>query len=322
MTVAIDFTLAPADAIDFFRGKGLQPTYAWQDMMREEHDAAFTVAKMVDVDLLEDVRGAVDKALSEGRTLRQFRDELEPELMRRGWWGRAEMIDPRTGERETVQLGSPRRLRTIFQTNVKTAYAAGQWQRIQDVAERRPYLMYDAVLDERTRPEHAEWDGTVLPADDPWWESHYPPNGWGCRCSVVQLDAAQLRRMGKSGPDERPPGTTRRETNPRTGEVRDVPTGIDEGWDYHPGRDRVAGLVGQLTARAARGSTATLAAPAAAQVERRLARSSYLETALSILRRRPISDDAGAQLRELRAHAPEHEHALFDDLLDALDRMA
>ena len=26
------------------------------------------------------------------------------------------------------------------------------------------------------------WDGTVLPLDDPWWSSHSPQNGWGCKC--------------------------------------------------------------------------------------------------------------------------------------------
>ena len=42
--------------------------------------------------------------------------------------------------------------------------------------------MYDAVNDSRTRPQHLEWDGLVLPVDHPFWKTHAPPNGWGCRC--------------------------------------------------------------------------------------------------------------------------------------------
>lgn len=302
MPVELNFTLPPEDAMRFFRGKGLQPTYAWQDMLREEHDAAFTVAKMMDVDLLRDVRESVDRAIADGMTLQQWRAELEPELMRRGWWGRAEMADPRTGEVKVVQLGSPRRLRTIFQTNLKTSYAAGQWARIQEVAERRPYLMYDAVMDAATRDEHAEWDGTVLPVDDPWWSTHYPPNGWGCRCSVVQLDARQLERLGKSAPDPAPPGGG----------------GVVAGWDYHPGRDRLPRLLEQLATKAR-----AAGAPAAEDLVRRRTRSSAaLESALAILRTRPLPADARDQVVALRASAPSHERALFATLLAALVKAA
>lgn len=250
MSIALRWDLPPTRALEFFRAKGLQDTFAWQDMLHEHHDAAFTVAKMLDLDLLRDVRQAVDRALAEGLTLREFRAELEPLLVERGWWGRAMMEDPHTGEIREVQLGSPRRLRTIFRVNLRTAYAAGHWSRIVDHAQRAPYLLYDAVLDERTRPDHRSWDGIVLRWDDPWWQTHYPPNGWNCRCSVVQLDERQLRRLGKSGPDRAPEVTTREWLNPRTGEILQVPHGIDPGWAYHPGRSRAEQLRRQLEDKA------------------------------------------------------------------------
>ena len=65
------------------------------------------------------------------------------------------------------------------ETNLRTAYAAGRWERIERLAPRLPWLRCSAVLDERTRPEHAAWHGIVLPANDPFWSTHYPPNGWG-----------------------------------------------------------------------------------------------------------------------------------------------
>jgi SPP1 gp7 family putative phage head morphogenesis protein len=251
MTIAIDMSLAPADALAFFRQKGFQPSFSWADMLHEEHDAAFTVAKMMDLDLLRDMRSAVDDAIANGETLAQFRKRIEPTLVERGWWGRATMQDPLTGELRDVQLGSIRRLKTIFQTNIKTSYAAGHWAQIQEQADAAPYLLYDAVDDGNTRPEHAQWDGMVFRVDDPFWDTWYPPNDWGCRCSAIQVDETQLRELGKAGPDAAPEVPTREWTNPRTGEIHQVPVGIGPGWDYHPGRSRVANIRQQLIEKAA-----------------------------------------------------------------------
>lgn len=236
------FALKPKDALKFFSAKGLKTSFAWQDVWQHEHEAAFTVAKMADVDLLADVRAAVEKAIAEGQTLQQFSKALKPRLVEAGWWGKAEMVDPLSGESKLVQLGSPRRLRTIFQTNMQTAYAAGDWAQIQENKAEAPYLMYDAIIDGATRPEHRKWDGTVLKVDDPWWNTHRPPNGFNCRCSTVQLSKDQVVAMGKVVDDKPPPSPTREYTNPRTGEISQVPVGIDPGFAYNPGKDRLQHL--------------------------------------------------------------------------------
>jgi hypothetical protein len=75
----------------------------------------------------------------------------------------------------------------------------------------------------------------VLRADDPWWKTHYPPNGWGCRCQVFSISARELKAMGKSGPDRAPDNGTFEWTDKRTGEIHTVPQGIDPGWAYNPG---------------------------------------------------------------------------------------
>ena len=243
------FDLAPAKAIQFFRGKGYAMSFAWQDLWMTGHDEAFTIAKMLNIDLLRDVRMAVDKALADGQTLNEFRDLLKPRLLEAGWWGKAEMEDPATGETKTVQLGSPRRLQVIFETNMQTSYAAGHWAQIQQTKADAPYLMYDAVHDSQTRPEHAAWDGTVLLADDPWWQTHYPPNDWGCRCGVIQLSGDQVAAMGKDGPDAAPPVEMRSVLNARTGETEQVPKGVGLGWDYAPGATRADLYREQLTAK-------------------------------------------------------------------------
>lgn len=246
MPIEARFDLPPEEALRFFRRKGLRAGFAWQDVWQEEHDLAFTVAKLTDLDLLADVREAVDQAIENGTTLEQFKRELTPRLMKAGWWGVREQVDPLTKEKRLVQLGSARRLETIFRTNMMTAYAAGEWEQIQETKASAPYLMYDAIDDNRTRKEHKAWDGMVLPIDDAWWDSHRPPNGWNCRCGVIQLSKYDLRAMGKAAPDKAPPIKRREWVNARTGEVMQVPIGIDGGWDYNPGassrKARVDGL--------------------------------------------------------------------------------
>lgn len=245
----IDLTaLPPQEAIDAFERKGYALTFDWRDMQREEHSRAFTVAKVASLDLLADIRAAVDAAISEGITLREFERRLTPVLQERGWWGRQSMTDPLTGETRDVQLGSPRRLRIIYDTNLRMAYAAGRWERIEQVADRRPWLRYVAVLDDRTRDEHRRWHDTVLRWDDPWWDQHAPPNGWNCRCTVQQLSDRDIARRGlaPSDPPERP---ARSWVNRRTGEVRQVPGGVDPGFDYNVGRANMDHLRATATTR-------------------------------------------------------------------------
>ena len=227
----------PVEAVESFRAKGHHVGFDWRDTDAAQHTTSFTVAKAMELDLLGDIRRAVDETIADGQTFEHFRDRLEPLLKARGWWGRQEMVDPQTGETRVVQLGSPHRLRTIFDTNIRTSYARGRWQRIESVQADLPYLRYIAVLDQRTRPEHLAWHGTVLPVGHPFWQTHYPPNGWFCRCIVQQLAEGDLERYGYKVSDGPPAGSerTRPWTNKRTGERVQVPVGIDPGFAHNVG---------------------------------------------------------------------------------------
>ena len=215
--------------------KGFDIAFAWQDTAAAEHLRAFTVSKAMSLDILTDIRRALDAAMAKGETFASFRNRLEPLLRAKGWWGRQTMTDPLTGEIRVVQLGSPWRLRTIFDTNLRMSHAHGRWQRIERLKERMPYLRYVALLDGRTRPQHAAWHGTVLPVEHPFWRTHYPPNGWRCRCLVQQLSEDDLERYGFTVSPE-PPVQTRPWANKRTGELRHVPLGIDPGFEHNVGR--------------------------------------------------------------------------------------
>lgn len=226
--------LPPEEAIAYFRQKGYRIGFSYLDVWQQEHQAAFTVAKAMSLDLLTDIRAEVDAALAKGTTLQTFIDALRPNLVQRGWWGKQEVIDPKTGEKVLAQLGSPRRLKVIYDTNLRTAHAEGQWQRIQSAKATLPYLLYDHVPSAHERPEHVAWDNLVLPVDDPWWLRHMPVKAWGCKCRVIQLGERQLKRLGK-GVDSAPEETWRDYTNARSGETQRVPAGVDPAFNYPPG---------------------------------------------------------------------------------------
>lgn len=251
------FNRAPAEAVDFFRQKGYRIGFDHRDVWQQEHQAAFTVAKAMQLDLLEEIREQVDAALELGTTFADFKTALMPGMVKRGWWGKALMDDPLTGETKEVQLGSPRRLKVIYDTNLRTAHAEGQWQRIQEAKAALPYLMYDHTPSAHERKEHAAWDGLVLPADDAWWQSHYPVKAWGCKCRVIQLGQRQLDRLGAkvgSAPAER----MVTHTNKRTGEVQQIPAGVDPAFHYPLG-GRLASL-GQMLADKVERAPAAIAA--------------------------------------------------------------
>lgn len=232
--------LPPADSVAVLqRRQLLQPAFSWQDVWQEEHARAFTVAKMMRTDLLATVYGEVQRALSEGKSFAEFEAALTPTLQREGWWGRKEMRDPLTGERREVQLGSPQRLRLIYDVNLRQSYAAGRWARIERQRRVNPLIVYRTMRDGRVRPLHRAWDAVALPVDHPWWNTHFPPNGWRCRCAAYGTDEAGLKRLEAAGEtiQRRAPRTQmQRFTNKRTGQVTQVPRGIDPGFGYNPGK--------------------------------------------------------------------------------------
>jgi len=221
------------EQIAFFRGKQNLGTQSWTDIWQEQHDNSFVIAGAMKADLVNDFRTAVDKVVAEGATLQEFRKDFDNIVAQHGW---------------EYNGGRNWRTRVIYDTNLRTSYQAGRYAQLNDpdLLSRRPYWMYvhsDLVVN--PREEHLAWDGLVLAADDPFWDTHYPPNGWGCKCTVRPVSERQLRSMGKTGPDKAP--TIKYETvtvgargpSPRTVEV---PEGIDPGWAYAPGQSVIRGL--------------------------------------------------------------------------------
>lgn len=246
--------LPPAEAIAYMAGRDLTgETYHWHDLWRSEYERSFTVSRLARADLLEAVQASISKSVAGDLTRRDWIRDTEQLLKVAGWWGKVEVTDPRTGEVLSTRFNHAR-LQLIFDTNTRQAAAAGQWQRMLRNQRTQPYARYVAMDDDRTRPQHRAWNNVTLPLADPWWATHRPPNGYRCRCRIVGVSQREYDQgsvstrpgaetdveapvvqepMVKTAPKE----VMRPWRNPATGEVHQVPDGIDPGFDYNAGTD-------------------------------------------------------------------------------------
>ncbi len=203
-----------SEAIDFFRQKTATPTKSWRDVWDGAHSKMFMVAGANSAALVADFQAEIAKALENGTTLADFRSGFDQIVKKHGW--------SYNGDRGW-------RTRTIFETNLRTAYAAGRYAQMTepDTLATFPYWQYNHSGSLHPRLQHKAWDGKCYAADDPVWNSMYPPNGFGCGCFVTPVSRQRLRRLGKSGPDRAPDldqlGT-------------DQPLGIDPSFNYNPGK--------------------------------------------------------------------------------------
>ncbi len=136
-----------------------------------------------------------------------------------------------------VDLNLPdHRLETIYRTNVQNHFAHGRWQQMsRQFHDGKPMLMYDAVNDSRTRDAHRAMDGLVRRHNDPIWDAWGAPNGFNCRCRMINLSEEQASAFVDE--DAARQGDTDN-ANARAGAIA---SGPDDGWDYNPGSDPAEG---------------------------------------------------------------------------------
>lgn len=247
-------------------GKPITSTHwNWHDTLAHQHADSFVIAKMAQADLLAKVHGSLAQARKEGISFEKWAKNITPELQKAGWWGKKETLNPKTGKMEMSQLGSVRRLRVIYHTNMRVAAMAAHYKSLKAATATHPFWRYVAVQDKKTRPSHGALHNQVFRHDHPFWETHFPPNGWLCRCTVVAESDRSLRRLsdeiqrsneGKDKADQEPlpeivqasdvPEVTSEKVPasgplPRGVKEKTVPVATfrgvrpDPGWSHNPG---------------------------------------------------------------------------------------
>jgi len=193
--VSIDFD-APFDVqAAQARAQGVVlPEYYYGALQAEKRKYAQTVSSLAGLDQIQPIVDKLAEFQAEGKTLAEFKK-----------WAKTQDW--------TLPNG---RLETIYRNSVQTAYQAGHWRDFEENKDERPYLMYDAINDSRVRPSHLALDNTIKPVDDPFWDTHSPPLGHRCRCSLRSLSPREAMKHG--------------------GVTQNVPSegGPDEGWGSKP----------------------------------------------------------------------------------------
>lgn len=128
-------------------------------------------------DMLTAVYDSIGRAMESGQTRAGWKKELGQIFDQKGW-----------DKLEGYALDN------IFRTNIQSAYQAGRYRQMMEVADSRPWWQYSAINDGQTRLTHAALHGKIVRNDDPFWDTFYPPNGFRCRCTVKTLSTRQLER--------------------------------------------------------------------------------------------------------------------------------
>jgi hypothetical protein len=213
--ISFDFNKPFEKQLEFFRQKGfLFSPNSWRDVWAEAHARAFTVARVTEMDILEDIRKSIDDAKVKGTSIEQFKKDLRAKLESRGWFAPPGSIVEGTDGRKKL---TGWRLDTIYRTNMAAAYQTGRYIQMQEVKRFRPWWQYKITPKATNRKTHKVHEGEVYHADHEFWNVWFPPNGFNCGCYVKTLSDRQMESRGLEAKKKYP------KIKP------------DEGWNYNPG---------------------------------------------------------------------------------------
>jgi hypothetical protein len=184
------------DILELVADKDPRPIGHWRELSAEEYARSFAVARSAGYGIVSDIYEAFLASVGGRETETEFVDRLLPLLRSKGWLGDPGKIAPR--------------LKLIFDTNLRVARASGRWERIRRTSHVFPYLRAVTARDERVRhppksaSDHRAFDGIILPVEHAFWQRWFPPLGFRCRCSVIQMSRSQLARYpgGVTAPDD------------------------------------------------------------------------------------------------------------------------
>jgi SPP1 gp7 family putative phage head morphogenesis protein len=198
--LSIGFDVPFDEALKWGRDRvSVLPDTYYGTLAAQARSRAFTVSGLTSITQIQGVLESLTRAVKAGTTFSEWQETLTP---------------------QALALGKGH-LDNVFRTAVQTHYNIGRYQQQAENKSHRPYIMYDAINDGRTRPHHRALDNFIADIDDVVWDKIYPPNGFRCRCSTISLTEAQARKRGWIGAPVLPAGGK-----------------ADDGWDYHPAKSQ------------------------------------------------------------------------------------
>jgi len=197
-----------SEAIEFLRRVLAIGAEEWLQLLAEEGEVSSAIADDTVRTVVADLAQAVLDTLEAGGTLATFREDYDRIVAAHGW---------------TYKGDAGWHSQLVFRLHTNSAFSAGRWEQAQRLEAARPGTIFGRLMtvgDKRVRHTHAEMHGIIRPIGDPYWRTHWTPNGFNCRCTVQIVTLADLRRYGWS---VTPDGDPRMQVPP------------DPGWGFNPG---------------------------------------------------------------------------------------
>lgn len=175
-------SITHTDALRYARDKRVVLPEEFYLLDLNARQYATTVSGLASLDQIKTVINLSNKAIESGSTFQEFQKAVKE---------------------SGIELSS-HHLDNIFRTNIQNAYAHGIWTQQQENKANRPYLKYSSLTDSRVRPSHLALNNIVRHIDDSFWDTHYVPNGFNCRCAIDAITESQAKRLGITIDEELP----------------------------------------------------------------------------------------------------------------------
>jgi SPP1 gp7 family putative phage head morphogenesis protein len=185
----MDFLTQPVphkEAAAYIAGKPAVTRDVFDRLLPEIKARAFTVTGIEDATALQMLRDRIADLPLGGDW-----DEIKDDLI--------EGMEPYLGD------GAAKRAEMLLRLHGFTAYSAAAWQVMDAQRDVFPYWQYKSMGDGRVRDSHRALDGKIFPADSAFWQTHFPPWEWGCRCQAIPMDedeVADIRASEAAAPVE------------------------------------------------------------------------------------------------------------------------
>lgn len=180
------------EAIDFIKSKPIVSREVFDGLLPELRARAFTITGLqAPADVLQSVRDIIadlPAGFSWDKIKKQIVDTISPWLI----------DETAAAEEQAAQLaGANAKAELLLRVHGQEAYQASAYQVMRRQQKIFKYWLYQTMGDNRVRPAHAALEGLVLPASSPFWDTHFPPWDWGCRCIAIPMSDAGLAHIRK-----------------------------------------------------------------------------------------------------------------------------
>lgn len=184
------------EAVAAIKSKPVVIREVFDKLLQDLKARAFTVTGIPDADVMQRIRDRIAD-LPQGGDWDDIKRDLVKDLS-------PYMVDPdaEPDEQDRQIVAANRRAELLLRTHGFQAYAATQYRNMRTAQRYLPYWKYITVGDDRVRASHAALHGLILPADHPFWDDHYGPWDWGCRCQATsQTERAYKKALANPTPE-------------------------------------------------------------------------------------------------------------------------